>query len=387
MKQLITILLFILQLSTTHAQEHVWKKDIGRIIPFTETKTKTAGSLLVEQLINAATGGQIQAYQNIDAFFTYPLSIERMKDLVTTKHDTITVTDPETKKEKMMVSDRIFDPELIDKYKFHEEWVFDAGNCKTSVHILGIAPAVDIYNEDGSHRATQPLVWFRYNDIKTIIANHNNAHPQNNLTTVFWKDFLRKTGIKFVSNISTGVQKVYVTRIIDVGQPDDTINYHLSDISTYTTYIEILSNAIKSGNIKAFPDKDSFLTTPLDTQTFNVVFEGPPDTIEVDDPEVHGQKKQVITRPVFNFDAVTKYKLLEEWTFDPEKGEVIIQISSIAPLLDKLDDKDRKAAKTMFWVHFEDFQKLLPAYEVYHPINTFAQKLWQSYFQTPEYVH
>ncbi len=363
------------------AQNSIWKKNMERTIHFKQTEVKRPDSLLNEMLIDAVLKEQVQAYLSYDAFFTSKLAATQLAYALTTKYDTITIIDPETHKDTIVVIARMYQPELTNKYKLHEEWTFDANKCKTTIHILGIAPALDIFREDGSYRATQPLFWLKYPDVSSLIAQYDNMHTQK-FSNAVWFDYIKDTAAQ--SNVKlTGTYTTQTTRIVHILYPEDTIHYHLYDISPDTCYMESIIDLIKAGKINAY--NDNTMKTQLSEEEVMKIFTGTIDTVMEIHPETNSD---VVIRDVFNFCSITKFMLLEDWSFDAKKGETTIQINAIAPLHDTYyDDGSFKEISPVFWIKFDDFLKILPAYDTYHPTNTFAEKLWQSYFQTPEYVH
>jgi hypothetical protein len=346
MKQLITILLFLLQLGTTHAQEHVWKRDVILRICLEDgavSMTKKSDSSFLASLFNAVTKGNVPAYADgnyyTDTFFSQKLSSEYIESM---KHLNIAE---------------------VRQYKIYEKWIFDPLTFKTEIHLSGIAPAIRTYNEDSSFRAMRPLFWCKFSDINNILKINVLTQQNNCILTGLLHD-----------------QMFDIPRIIEMGVPEDTVVYKLTDISPDTPITVSLVNKIRAKQIDVFDSKDSMLAKKLTVNEFNKPFQWK--------YREGGNYGIGPTEPDCIFYRNYSYKILEYKKYDLNTFVITITPLAIAPqLIQYCSPKIEKEPGNMFWIKFNDFKTILPKYEQYHPTNTFAQKLWQSYFQTPEYVH
>ena len=102
---------------------------------------------------------------------------------------------------------------------------------------------------------------------------------------------------------SGGVWKKQVTRIIDMGEKEDTAVHHLREANQDTTLLELFINAIKAGQITAYSNSDNQFTTKLTVAALNEMTGGRTDTMMVTDP-VTGQELTKVVRREFNYDMV-----------------------------------------------------------------------------------
>ena len=63
--------------------------------------------------------------------------------------DTVTTFDPVTYEEKIQVVRNELNPEDIKRYRLKEVWFFDEESSTMNVRILGIAPLIDVKDENG----------------------------------------------------------------------------------------------------------------------------------------------------------------------------------------------------------------------------------------------
>ena len=174
--------------------------------------------------------------------------------------------------------------------------------------------------------------------------------------------------------------KKTVYRTIDVTQKEDTVKHHLTDVTSDTTLIEIIVSAVKAGKLVAYNSFDHNYTTKLTKADLLEMTGGRTDTQIVVDP-VTNEERRMIIRHDFDPAFIRKYRLLEEWTFDPHTGKTGIQITGIAPVIDVYgDDGAFRGSKSMFWLRYADASSALARYDRLHPTQTFASLIWEDYF-------
>ena len=179
---------------------------------------------------------------------------------------------------------------------------------------------------------------------------------------------------------STAVWKKKVYRMLSVKEKDDTKEHHLKDASPDTTLCEMFVNAIKTGRITAYSNFDNSFTTKLTVAQLNEFLVQKPDTQVMVDP-ITGKEATMVISHEFDFDVVTKYRLLEEWTFNPVTGKTDIQITGISPVKEIYGENgDFRGIQSIFWLKYADVVNIITRYEQYHPNNTIAAKIWNDYF-------
>lgn len=186
----------------------MWKKRVWREIDTREKQNvafrfpgdeNTGGGYFIEILIDAIKRGKIKAYSNFDDRFTTALTKDQITEMLTGKSDTLMVTDPTTGAQTMKVTRRDFNPEGITKYRVKEDVVFDRNLGRMVTRIIGIAPFKDIYNDDGTYRASQAMFWLYYPEVRPVIAQYEVFNPDNDVARMTWDDFFE--GNYFASRI------------------------------------------------------------------------------------------------------------------------------------------------------------------------------------------
>jgi gliding motility associated protien GldN len=152
-------------------------------------------------------------------------------------------------------------------------------------------------------------------------------------------------------------------------------------------FINILLQAIKTGQITAFDPVDDRFTTPYTFKQIanNVV--GKPHSSQIpdfaNDPDgSKGLMKDTTIQEEFNPDDIERYQIKEEWVFDKESSRMHVRILGIAPEKTiRNADGSFRAVVAIFWVYYPDCRPLLAKYEAYNGKNYGARMSWEELFE------
>jgi hypothetical protein len=178
---------------------------------------------------------------------------------------------------------------------------------------------------------------------------------------------------------SNALWKKTVSRVVDLKRPTDTITHLLLDHSADTSLFEYLVHGIKNGSLTAYKIYNYTYNEKLTIEALHEILEPIQDTITVTDP-VTGAELIYIKSREFDVTQAHKYRIIEDWTFDPIGGETIVKITGIIPLQDLRIDGNYIGLKGLFFVNYTDAQKTIEKYNQLNPTNTLAQKIWTDYF-------
>ena len=202
---------------------------------------------------------------------------------------------------------------------------------------------------------------------------------RNKLTVILLLAGITSFAQKNGNSLAT-VWKKQVARVIDMQEPEDTIVHHLRDAGNNTTLTEMMVNAIKTGNVAAYSNYDNTFSTKLTIAQINEMTSSKLDTVVMTDPVTGKEVMKIISRDM-NYDLIHKFRLLEDWTFNPGTGKTEIQIVGIAPIREIYgEDGSFRGVQAMFWLHYNDALPIISHYEQYHPNNTIAEHIWNDYF-------
>ena len=131
--------------------------------------------------------------------------------------------------------------------------------------------------------------------------------------------------------------------------------------TTYTTIYNSLQEEMTKGEL------NYFLLPRVDTM---VIID------PISDKEVIKYLKKSL-----QLDSVYEYRLLEDWTYNPQDGKTTIQIAAIAPVMKRYgDDGTYRGKQAFFWMKLNDAIPIIQHYESYHPLNKLTDRIWQDYF-------
>ena len=138
----------------------------------------------------------------------------------------------------------------------------------------------------------------------------------------------------------------------------------------------MISAAIKSGKLNAYPCDNNSLTTKLSYNSLQKIITFM-DTFTVVDPVANVETLEIRHENI----EINKYKILEEWSFDMNSGKTHIQIKGIGPLMEIFcGNCYRIGNKPLFWLRYNDIHNIIAKYEQYNPDNTLAGHIWHDYF-------
>ncbi|MBV7533640.1 gliding motility protein GldN [Chitinophaga sp. sic0106] len=178
--------------------DRFWEKRVWQVIdvrekinlPFQYNVEDEAGTnqLFISILLNAIKNKEVEAFNPIDDRFTTLMPYDEIEKKISGEERQVRSIDPVTGEEKLVTTRDDFDPNTIKQYKIKEVWVFDKEASQLKVRILGIAPLMSRMNEDGSVRASIPLFWVYYPDMRPVLAKYDVYNQNNDASTISWED-------------------------------------------------------------------------------------------------------------------------------------------------------------------------------------------------------
>jgi gliding motility associated protien GldN len=147
-------------------------------------------------------------------------------------------------------------------------------------------------------------------------------------------------------------------------------------------FIEILLDAVKKGKIKAYSTFDDRFTTALSKEQIMEQLSGKTDTIPSEDP-VTGAITMVYSKRDFDPEAVTKYRVKEDYMFDRNLGRMVVRIIGIAPMVDRKDPTTGllRATSPLMWIYYPEARPVFAQYEVFNPENDVQRMTWDDFLE------
>lgn len=201
-----------------------WEKRIWRIIDTREKMNLpfvAPESPLFGIFVDAAMKGDLRVYSTEDDHFSKALAIKDIQDKIV-KRDTILTIDPETGEEQVKIVENEINWENVKRYRLKESWYFDSRTGALRVRILGIAPLINILDEDGNFKFEQPLFWVYYPGARELLARHKVVNPAGNYaSTLSWEDWFE---MRYFSSMITKENNTLDLRLEDSYTGLDLVN-------------------------------------------------------------------------------------------------------------------------------------------------------------------
>jgi gliding motility associated protien GldN len=172
-----------------------WEKRVWRIIDIREKMNLPFAypeEPFFKILSDAATKGEMPVYSTEDDKFTKRLSTTDVLGMLS-KTDTVITFDPETYEEKTQIVRNDINWEDVKRFRIKEIWFFDKETSTMNVRIMGIAPLIDVKDEQGNFRFERPLFWVYYPQARELFARHRVFTMGGNTNaTISWEDQLEQ---------------------------------------------------------------------------------------------------------------------------------------------------------------------------------------------------
>jgi len=152
-------------------------------------------------------------------------------------------------------------------------------------------------------------------------------------------------------------------------------------------FINILLQAIKSGEITAFDAINDRFTTPMTFSQISGNLVAKPEVISIPDPVKDPDGSKGITKDttiVHDWDPniVIRYMIKEEWVFDKQTSRLYARILGICPEKGALNpDGTLRGVVRLFWVYYPDLRPMLAKFEAYNGKNYGARMSWEEFFE------
>lgn len=192
-----------------------YKMRVWRVIDVREKMNlpfKYPKELFINVLRDAAIEGSISVYDPIDDEFTRKMTTDEVSKLGGGEPTVVAVIDPITFEEKWDTVTNEFDPTKVTKFRLKEDWIFDMETSTLVVRILGIAPVLEVYDDQGNYRGDQPMFWVYYPEARNTLSQHQVFNPKNGGARNSWEDLLE---MRYFASYIIKKENVYDRRIQD----------------------------------------------------------------------------------------------------------------------------------------------------------------------------
>lgn len=206
----------VLPYQSVREADILWEKRIWRVLDVREKMNQpfvAPQSPLFQILFDAAIAGDLRVYSTLDDRFTTPLTPDAVRAMMY-RVDTIYRPNIDTEVDEVVVVENIRNWEDVKRFRIKEAWYFDSKTSSLQVRILGIAPMLDVLDENGEFKYEMPLFWVHYPSARPLLAqNKAITHGGNYAATTTWEDIFE---MRYFASCVTKENSVNDLRIQDM---------------------------------------------------------------------------------------------------------------------------------------------------------------------------
>ncbi len=181
----------VLEYQPIREADILWEKRLWRIVDVREKMNQSftaPESPLFKIIFENALAGELPVYSTENDRFTKRLPVEALQSKLF-KTDTIITYNVETGEELIKVVQNEVSWEDVKRFRIKETWFFDAKTSTLRSRILGIAPLLEVRDENGDFKLEMPLFWVYYPSARELLAQHKAiTHLDNWASTTTWED-------------------------------------------------------------------------------------------------------------------------------------------------------------------------------------------------------
>jgi len=204
----------VLAYDFVHEKDVFWEKRIWSLIDIREKMNHAFSNPVkpfITVLLDAAKRGDITLYHTFDDKFTEPLTDEETQN-IGSKVDTICTFDPITFEEICLPVINEFNPEDVKQFRIKQVYYLDEETSKMGVRILGVAPIINRYDDNGNFLNSGPMFWTYYPEMRETLARTEAFNSHNDGARMSWEDIFEA---RLFSSYIIKESNVYDRRIKD----------------------------------------------------------------------------------------------------------------------------------------------------------------------------
>jgi gliding motility associated protien GldN len=191
-----------------------WEKRIWRVIDVREKMNLPFAypeRPLFTIMMDAAMDNEIKVYSTEDDKFSARLEPGEVATMGATV-DTVITFDPETYEEQIQIVRNELNPEDVKRFRLKEVWFFDEETSTMQVRILGIAPLIDVKDDNGNFKYEKPMFWVYYPEARQVLARELVFNPGNDASPNSWEDLFE---MRYFSSYIYKESNVYDRKLQD----------------------------------------------------------------------------------------------------------------------------------------------------------------------------
>jgi gliding motility associated protien GldN len=180
----------VLKYPELNERDIMWQKRIWRVIDVREKINQSflnPEQTFFEILTVAARAGKLQLFSIEKDDFSMPLPMDSINEILTVV-DTVLNFCAFNDGEFVNIVRNELNYEDVKRYRLKEIWYLDNQTSTMKVRILGIAPLIDVHDDNGNFIYEKPLFWVHYPSARDVFARATVFNTGNDSSGMTWED-------------------------------------------------------------------------------------------------------------------------------------------------------------------------------------------------------
>ncbi len=168
----------------------MWEKRIWRIIDVREKMNLPfiyPEAPFFKIIETAAIEGNLNLYSVEDDKFLQQMDSDEIRS-VFYKTDTVEILNPLDYTSELKVIEDIINYEDVKRFRIKEVWYFDENTSTMKVRIIGLAPMIEVFDDNDNFKFERPLFWVYYPDCRALFAKEQVFNSVNDRALTSWDD-------------------------------------------------------------------------------------------------------------------------------------------------------------------------------------------------------
>lgn len=178
-----------------------WERKVWRVIDVREKLNlpfSYPAQPLFDILKEEALAGNINLYDPAYDPYQKVFTAADLEDVLA-RRDTIEIYDLITQLPELKVVSNSIYAEDVNRYRVEEIWYFDSRTSTLKVQIIGLAPMLDVLDENANFIYEKPLFWVNFPESREVLDGYQVYSDANESHRNSWTDHLERR--KFASYI------------------------------------------------------------------------------------------------------------------------------------------------------------------------------------------
>lgn len=186
----------VLSYDQLHEKDIFKENRVWRLIDIREKQNQHFANVkepFINILLGHARAGDFQLFSVISKDgrngddFSNPMTQQEV-EVIGTSVDTVISWNLDDFNERIDIVVNELNPEDVKQFRLKEVWFFDEETSQMDVRILGIAPIINRFDDNGNFINSGAMFWAYYPEIRAVLSKHACFNNHNDVNHQSWED-------------------------------------------------------------------------------------------------------------------------------------------------------------------------------------------------------